>query len=120
MKEYILKTLEKYSLGHDPFLCWGDNDYEDAYRIAYSLSFLFPEDKLTDYEWFCNKVIYSKNNKKAYREGRHRFSWKINHWYYETLEELGGRIKEIENDIIIGNFVFEQGEVSSKYKKYLD
>lgn len=87
---------------------WDKNFYVDAYRIAYSLSYLYPEEKLTDYEWFCNKVVFLNTDKgaSAYREGRHLWGYVENKWYYESEESLYERIKKIKEYIKLGEFIF--------------
>ena len=87
---------------------WQDDLYIDAYRIAYSLSVLYPEEKLTDYEWFCDKVTFLNTDKGAYayRNGRHHWKYLEHNWYYETERDLYVRVKEIHDFVKTNEPVF--------------
>lgn len=109
-KKYIIENLYWIWTEDRLGLCmWQKDYYIDAYRIAYSLSWLYPEEKITDYEWFCNKVTFLNTDKGAstYREGRHLWNYVENKWYYETEKSLYERIKEIKEYILMNKTVFD-------------
>lgn len=103
MKTQILTAL--YDLKNK--VNWEDDFYTDAYRIAYSLSFLYPENKLTDLEWFCKYVIFQKDKEKEFRYARHNFTYVDNNYFYDSEKKLWNRINEMYKYINSGEPVFE-------------
>lgn len=111
-KKFIIETLYWIWTEDRLGMCrWQDDLYIDAYRIAYSLSVLYPEDKLTDYEWFCNKVTFLNTGKgKDIFHFAKYWAWndEFNSWHYETEKLLYNRIKDIKEAVKNNVTVFKK------------